>query len=265
VSVDASQIEARISGWFCGQEDLTELWRSGADVYSTFASKVYGYEVSKKDHPTERFLGKTSILGLQYGLGAPKFQKTVRIQSDGQVVIDELEALRIVSVYRQTYGEISGSWQKLNLLIGAMTKPDCHIEWGPVVFQFESILLPNGMRLYYHELAREGNEWKFTYMGKRKKIYGAKVLENIVQALARIATFEAAARVRKRLDRLGLRGLDLAGQVHDELIYVPPVDLAKIVKATVLEEMAVSPSWGPDLPLTAEAKLGPSYGDLKPG
>lgn len=264
VSVDASQIEARINGWFCKQHDLTELWRTGADVYSTFAGKVYGYEVNKKDHPTERFLGKTCILGLGYGMGPPKFQKTVRIQSDSKMTLDDVEAARVVGIYRQTYSQITAAWTKLGLIIASMTHADCYHEWGPVVFQFESVLLPNGMRLYYHDLRREGNEWCFTYMGKRKRLYGAKLLENIVQALARIATFEAAARVRKRLDRLGVKGLDLAGQVHDELIYVPPVDLAKIVSTTVLEEMAVSPAWGHDLPLTSEAKHGPSYGELKP-
>jgi DNA polymerase len=197
-------------------------------------------------------------------MGAPKFQSTMRIQSDGAMTVDDAMAANTVNIYRATYPKITASWAKLGLVIASMTKRDCHIEWGPVVFQFESILLPNGLRLYYHDLTREENEWRFTYMGMRKKLYGGKLLENIIQALARIATFDAAARVRKRLDRLGLRGLDLAGQVHDELIYVPPVDLAKIVTATTLEEMAVSPWWGPDLPLAAEAKVGPSYGDLRP-
>ena len=59
VACDSSQIEARTLAWFAGQEDLLDDFRRNADVYSIFASKVFGHEVNKHDHPKERFVGKT--------------------------------------------------------------------------------------------------------------------------------------------------------------------------------------------------------------
>lgn len=61
VACDSSQIEARTLAWFAGQEDLLDDFRRNADVYSIFASKVFGHEVNKHDHPKERFVGKTCL------------------------------------------------------------------------------------------------------------------------------------------------------------------------------------------------------------
>jgi DNA polymerase I-like protein with 3'-5' exonuclease and polymerase domains len=63
-TIDASQIEARITAWICGQDDLVQQFANGEDVYSSFASEVFGYQVNEKQHPNERFIGKTSVLSL---------------------------------------------------------------------------------------------------------------------------------------------------------------------------------------------------------
>jgi DNA polymerase I-like protein with 3'-5' exonuclease and polymerase domains len=57
--------------------------------------------------------------------------------------------------------------------------------------------------------------------------------------------------------------VQLALQVHDELVYVVPEDIAKVCEQIALEEMSVRPSWAPTLPLAAEASYGKSYGDAK--
>jgi hypothetical protein len=61
VIVDAAQIEARINAWLAGQEDLVNQFMEGADVYSIFASMLFGFAVNKKDHYTERYIGKTCL------------------------------------------------------------------------------------------------------------------------------------------------------------------------------------------------------------
>ena len=83
------------------------------------------------------------------------------------------------------------------------------------------------------------------------------MLENIVQALARICVMDAAVRVRKRI------GARLQLQVHDELVYVVPEHLAKMTLDVVHEEMCRRPSWGVDIPLDAEGDIAISYGDAK--
>jgi len=125
----------------------------------------------------------------------------------------------------------------------------------------EHIELPSGLSLYYKNLRQEDGQWLFDFgRVKGKKIFGGKLLENIIQALARIVVMDAAVRLRKPLSMMDVR---LAGQVHDELIYVVPEDVANVVKALVLKEMSTAPRWADGLPLSAEAEIGPSYGDAK--
>jgi DNA polymerase family A len=260
VAVDASQIEARIAGWLCGATALTNAFANKEDVYSTFASAVFGYEVLKKTHPVERFIGKTAVLGLQYGLGWAKFQKTVAMQSKAQVgeevLLDDVQAARVVQTYRNTYREIPRTWQYLNGMINRMAG-DIYEEFGPLAFVKQGIKLPSGLYLKYHNLENRNGQWWFTYGGKPKYLYGGKMLENIVQALARICVMDAAVRVRKRT------GHQLALQVHDELVYVVRDHEAGPLQEVVTEEMRRRPWWGPDIPLDAEGGIGQSYGEAK--
>lgn len=264
VVADASQIEARMVAWFCGAWQLVQQFANKEDVYSSFASTVFGYPVSKAN-VAERFLGKTSILGMGYGVGWMKFQTTVKLQSKAQtgtvIELDDVEAKRIVDTYRGTYPEIPAMWRRLNGLIPHMNDPACHIEVGPVTIKHRSVLLPNGLSLKYHDLQYDDVEgWSYSYGGKRKRLYGGALLENIIQALARIVVMDAALRMERRLRK---HGIWLALQVHDELGYIVPAKAAGIVKAILLEEMVRAPSWAPDLPLAAEASVGSSYGDAK--
>ena len=60
VSCDSSQIEARTVAWVAGQVDLVQAFRDKRDVYSEFATEVYGRAITKDDK-IERFVGKTCI------------------------------------------------------------------------------------------------------------------------------------------------------------------------------------------------------------
>ena len=59
--------------WLADEQDLLQAFALDEDVYSQFATQVAG-KINKYDHPEERFVGKTAILGLGYGMGANKFQ-----------------------------------------------------------------------------------------------------------------------------------------------------------------------------------------------
>lgn len=208
------------------------------------------------------------ILGLGYGMGWAKFQATVRAQSRiqlGELIdLSDIDATKNVDLYRATYPNIAKMWKLLNYtVLPGMTRRDFHYTIGPITFTFEKITGPNGLSLYYHNLRQEDGEWKFTYGRFTKRIYGAKMLENIIQFLSRICTMDAAVRVRRRLAKLGDDSLDLALQVHDELGFVPESEVAGIVRATLLEEMVRRPTWAPELPLAAESEIGPNYGEAK--
>jgi DNA polymerase len=261
---DASQIEARIVAWIADQFDLVEQFAKGEDVYSSFASKVFGREINKKTDPAERFIGKTAILGLGYGLGWTKFQRTVKMQSKAQtgklIDLTDEEALNVVQTYRNGYSSIPAIWRVLGDNINVLSSGNGSFSIGPCVFEKGAILLPNGLRLHYHDLKYDNNEWTYTYAGKPKRLYGGALLENIVQALARIVVMDAAARLRTKL---AMYDVQLALQVHDELVYVVPEEVAAVCEKIALDEMSTRPSWAPTLPLAAEASYGKSYGDAK--
>jgi len=145
-----------------------------------------------------------------------------------------------------------------------MTDRNCHEVVGPVTFLHQKIRLPSGLHLHYHGLENKDGQWWFTHGGKPKYLYGGKLLENIVQALARICVMDTAVRVRRRLaanDAFSTTRLNL--QVHDELVYITPSHLAEELCSLVIEEMRAPPSWAVDIPLDAAGETGPSYGDAK--
>ncbi len=61
VACDSSQVEARTLAWFAGQDDLTQGFKNNEDIYSKFASEIYGKPINKHDHPEERHVGKTCL------------------------------------------------------------------------------------------------------------------------------------------------------------------------------------------------------------
>lgn len=260
VVVDASQIEARGVSSFCGCELMRMGFEQKKDIYSEFATSVFGRLVTKADK-AERFVGKQAILGLGYSLGWIKFQYKVALDSLAQtgteIKMDDAEAQRVVNLYRTTYREVPAMWKVLDNLIQQMTYKDCQVQLGPLTFLYQKIRLPNGLYLYYHNLRYEGDGWRFDYNGETKYIYGGKLLENIIQALSRIIIMDAAVRMRKKFN------LFFNLQVHDELDYVVPEAIAEEVKNCLIEEMRVRPAWDPNWPLDAEGDIAESYGDAK--
>jgi DNA polymerase len=264
VACDASQIEARLTAWFCGQEDLCQAFERGDDIYSMFAQdEIYHRPVNKKQHPKERFVGKQSILGCGFGAGGPKFKWMIevnsRIQLNEAMVLTDVEAKSIVDAYRRRYARISGGWRVLTQLFPHIANGRGQgIGPGDVVrIEKQRIRLPNGLHLFYDNLQYKDNQWKFTFAHNERMLHGGKLLENIIQALARIIVMDAAVRMRQK------HQLHFAHQVHDELVYIVPEDQAQTTYDALHHEMTVRPSWGPTIPLAAEGGIGDSYGDVK--
>lgn len=268
VAGDESQVEARFVCTLAGQEDMRMQFERDEDVYSIFASGLFGFEVTKANK-LERFIGKQCILGLGYGLGKDKFSYSIPVLAWNQMGMkldySLEEGTAAVNYYRTTNYKIKAVWDLLNTMgIRALTGGG---DWwfGPVLFRKEEIVLPNGMKLFYHNLrqvpgGRFGFEWVFEYGGKIKRCYGGMLFENIVQALARIVVMQAALRVQKHLVKLGIR---LALQVHDELVYVVKEEHEEIVRFVLAHELRRRPDWLPNVPLNCEIESGPTYGDAK--
>ena len=260
IDSDSSQIEARTLAWLAGQDDLVEAFDRGEDVYKIMASAIYGKDVSKitKD---ERFVGKTTILGCGYGMGAAKFQAQLK---NFNVAIDLDEAKRIIDTYRTTYPKITALWKEAGTALKAILQNQQTTLGRGGILKIEGnngILLPNSLYLRYPNLRLVEKEDKAELVYDTKKgkavlqtrIYGGKVIENVCQALARIVIGEQMLMVAKKYR--------VVMTVHDAIACIVPTEEVERAVEYVELCMRMRPSWGTELPLNCEAGYGPSYGD----
>lgn len=250
---DLSNIEARMLAWLAGEEELLQQFADGDDIYSNFASTVYEMPINKKDHPVERFVGKTAILGLGYGMGAAKFQDTLATGAMGPPVhFDLQDARRIVNTYRNTYSGIQTLWTKLeDLLKQTMHRDNFGNVYGPLTVGDRKLILPNGMALKYHNLQYGAKGLTYESRGKTEYTYGGRITENVIQALARIVITDSMLRLNKKYD--------VALTVHDEVIITGNINTPSIIMAEIVADMCNPPSWAPTIPLAAEGGYAKEY------
>lgn len=266
---DSSQIECRLTAYMAGQQDLLEDFRNKRDIYSLFATDIYGREITKANK-TERHVGKTCILGLGYQTGAKKLRHTLA-SKDPRVYVDLETAKSYVDTYRMRYHKIPMLWTHAQQMLEAVCF-DAGPYWigpgdGLIYGDSEGIHLPNGMLIRYPGLEYDGRE--YTYQNRRKttKIYGGAVTENFIQALARIVVFDQMLEIDKRLKarrkEMGWGTYCLPLTVHDEAVAVVPDFDAEWCKSMMEEIMSTPPAWAPTLPIACEVAYGKAYGDAK--
>ena len=253
IDADSAQIEARMLAWLSGQNDLVEQFTVGEDVYRLMASAIYSKDVSDitKD---ERFIGKTVVLGCGYGMGAEKFKNMLSLQ---KVSMDKSEAERIISIYREKNFKIKQLWgQGQNALRFILQKRNAPIGQHNVVSVMDGgLLLPSGITMRYTNLRNDKDDG-FIYDARKNevvRIYGGKVIENIVQALARIVIGHQMLKIAERY-RVVLT-------VHDAVACIAPETEVLEAKRYVEECMRSAPEWAVGLPLNCESGYGRSYGD----
>ncbi len=267
-AVDAAQIEARVLSWLADEKQLLTWFGQGRDVYSEYASRLYGVEVTKSTHPIERFVGKTAVLGLGYGAGVLRFKKMLK-DAHLEGTDEELLSLaeKTVDNYRSTFPKIRRLWREAQDWVTTMNREEMLKDAygsdsigilisgsGDAPF----IALPNGMKLFYADLNKEGRgEYTYRYGNKIRKVYGALLVENYVQAVSRIITFGHMLKIRDITKRFP------ALRVHDELVYVIPEQEEEEFVRIVSEVLRTPPSWAPSLPLDCEVGVGYSYSEAK--
>ena len=254
IDADSSQIEARTVAWLAGQTDLVDAFEKGEDVYKIMASAIYAKEVDEitKD---ERFVGKTTILGAGYGMGANKF--SAQLKTFG-VDVDETEAKRIIDVYRQTYSEIPSLWKQAQSALDAiLTDRTAKLGEYPEVLSVEGsvgIRLPSGLFLRYPELTKDSDgQYAYKTRAGFTKIYGGKVIENVCQAVARCIIAEQMLKIGKKYQ--------VVLTVHDAVACLAPAEERGEAVKYVEECMRWRPEWCKDLPLNCEVGYGESYGE----
>jgi len=248
IVIDASQIEARLLNYEAGQTDVIERFRKGEDPYSHVASAFYGYEVNKIDHPTERQVGKVLELQAGYGSGGDKIRRTLRTRAG--IKLDWAQGMQARDAYRETHPMVVDYWEQAGFILKCLAAGR-KLRWGPMVIGEGCIWLPNGCPLIYDTLRWDGeiDGWVVKRRTGWSKLYGAKIVENCIQALARVY-------ISEKMGNIIAQGLKIALMRHDDLVLVVKRDIADDVFRWLQELMRQPPAWAPDIPLGSEGHIG---------
>jgi len=208
------------------------------------------------------------ILGLGYGMGKDKFKQTLKIGQAGVSVDMPIEdAERIVNLYRGKYPFIAQLWKDAQSALEAMVAGYEYELGGPLKLKCVSdrIHLPNGMFIHYPNLRRDGKEYLYDGRYGSVKIYGGKVVENVVQALARIVVFDQMAKIDQALRKQDTKThrFKVVLTVHDEVVACVPENFVKACEVLMYNAMIVPPKWASDLPVSCKVGAGHTYGDCK--
>ena len=257
IGCDSSQIEARVLAWFAGQDDLTEAFRNKEDVYIKMAARIY--DVREEDiTPQQRFVGKTTILGAGYGMGALRFQ--AQLKNFG-VELPLEQCRRVIGIYRDVNWKISKLWRDANVMLEELSKNTVVNIGEKAVIEpiaaLQGVRLPSGLIMRYEDLKAEQNErgLEFTYKTRRgrTKIYGGKCVENICQAVARCIIADQMLLISKRYAPVLT--------VHDSIIACVPEEEVSEAQQYIEECMRFVPDWAEGLPLDCESGVARAYGD----
>lgn len=255
IVADFSAIEARVIAWIAGETTTLQAFRAGKDLYCETASRMFGVPVEKHGINAElRQKGKIAVLACGYG-GSVGALKAMGALTMG---LAEHELKPIVDAWRQANPHIVALWADVEeATIAAITSRQS-IRLRNLRFSVESgilfIELPSGRRLAYVQPRLGENRWggtSITYSGTttarrwgQLETYGGKLVENIVQAIARdllVVGMHAVAQA----------GHKIVMHVHDEIVIDEPLGSGFTV-ADVCELMSTLPTWASGLPLDAD-------------
>lgn len=264
IVADYSAIEARVIAWLSGEQWRQDVFAQGGDIYCASASSMFHIPVVKhgvNGHLRQK--GKVAELALGYG-GGPKALIAMGALEGG---IPEEELPEIVQLWRKASPHITKFWYDVDTAAkkAIVTAEPVKIRQGGLLFTREKgalfITLPSGRRLaYIHPKIgtnRFGSE-SITYMGMsqtankwdRLETYGGKLVENIVQAVARDCLAAAMLRLTKA-------GYKICAHIHDEVVIEAPIGTGSL--DDVIDIMCTPEPWTKGLILNAAGFENPYY------
>jgi DNA polymerase len=257
VVADSSQIEARVNAKASGERFTLAAFRdydagTGPDIYKLMAADIFRVPVDKVDKK-QRTVGKVAELGLGFRMGPPKFKHSAATGRD-KVVLSEDEAKRIVQLYRRKHHGIVKAWKDLDDILVNMHRmgPEDEDTFAGFPYGRGWFALPNGLFLQYPGMSIDDDgEVTYNSLYRRVNIHGGKLLENIVQALARVIVFEQMRIISKRYH--------VAMTTHDEVVAIVPDPEVDESKEWVRGVMSTPPAWWPDLPLNCTVEHDQCY------
>ena len=260
VVADFSAIEARVIAWLAGEEWVLDVFKENKDLYCETASAMFGVPVGKHGPNAElRQRGKVATLALGYQGGT----KALEAMGALRMGIPEEDLPEIVSKWRESHPETVGFWYAVekaavdcvqtgstNALHDSTTitfRMEQDLVYGQA---FLTVELPTRRKLFYPKPFIKENQFgkpAVHYYGTNQvtgkwealSTYGGKLVENIVQAVAR----DCLTEILKRIDA---KGWDIVFHVHDEVIVDAPLEVHTDDLCALMAEPI---PWAPGLPL----------------
>ena len=259
--MDYSQIEARDLDWHAGNQRGLDEWASGVDKYKLMAGRIYGKDPSEVSDE-ERRIGKNSTLGCGFGMSAAAF--LVYCHNLGIMDVTEDLAQLAVHTYREANHENVAWWAAVeNTARAAIANPgkaytlrECTFE---MVRHWLTIMLPSGRAIWYPKARMEASNTRwgkkteqivFDGANHKEHTYGAKLVENIVQATCRDIMIHGVMHAMRA-------GRTAVGHTHDEGIFETPADRVNLAELRQL--MCELPEWSAGLPIAAAGFAGKFY------
>lgn len=249
IIADLSQIEPRVLHWLAGDTAMLEMLREGFPLYEAHARATMGWTRGKlKDEDKKLYaLAKARVLGLGYGSGAEKFRMIAKSLAGLDLAAEE--CFQVVTDYRSSNPQIIALWRRLEQQMRAtptgetfalrLTSPSCP-DYQPRLLRYFNT----------HQVTVENNRTTVIAAtalgGTEESWWGSKLVENLVQALARDI-------FASRMLALRQRGYRIVLHVHDEVVVECPMNQAEVSMNEVLSVLRQPPPWAVDLPLDAEA------------
>lgn len=241
VVVDYTAIEARVLAWVADEFGVLESYRQGLDVYKVLASTLFNVTYEKVSDEQRR-IAKNLVLGCGYGLGGVKF---VDYCAKAGVIVTEEFAKKAVALYRKQHPRIVKVWKEVeDAAAKAIRNSGSTFEAAHCEFYMQDhwlcVKLPSGREIKYpYVRATPVERWgkpafqisfKTQIKGHvyRETTYGGKLVENIVQAIARDI-------MREGMFSSEEAGYPVCGTVHDEILTLRKIgegssaELAKLV------------------------------------
>jgi prophage lambdaSa04, DNA polymerase len=263
VIADFSAIEARVIAWLAGEHWRSEVFKTHGKIYEASASQMFGVPIEKikKGNPEYalRQKGKVAELALGYQ-GGPGALKAMGALNMG---LTEEELPGIVRMWRDSNKNITGLWWAIGSTAIEVVEGGGRKAVNGIIFEkkgdlsngldFLTVLLPSGRKLYYVNPGTRLNSWDskvITYMAQNQttgkwetaETYGGKLVENIVQAIARDC-------LAVSIKRLTEKKFKIVMHIHDEVVIEAPMETTV---DEVCEIMGQEIEWAKGLLLRAD-------------
>lgn len=233
--------------------------------WASFAAQLLtgflGAPPTRYDRAFAKQLGVTGGMVKDFMAYEPNMIKALEIPhlcTDEELIVHCVAAKQIIDIYREEAEPVQDFWHMCDDLLVRSLVGGREYKHKCLTFKKEAIELPNGLHLRYPSLTGKPDEKgrvQWTYGDKHKKLYGGKLTENIVQAVARCVMTDGMLRIQKRYP--------CVLTVHDEVVVSVPANEAVAAEKWVLEQMIKEPKYLPGIPLDAETGVGERYGDAK--